>query len=613
MSAIFKDPAFQDFRNFLNYTWVTLGLPQPTPLQYDMADALQNIVKPLLGLPIDPEFPKNFPQYWDEGNPEEGREPGPSRRALLSAFRGIGKSWITGALVDWCLGWKPSLNIMVVSGSSMKALEFSQFAKRLIETLPVLKPLIADVTKGQRWSNVSFDVGPAPVSQAASVRSGSITGTLTGGRADLIIPDDVETPNTSETQTAREKLGQRVKEFAAIIKPNGVIIYLGTPQCEDSTYTHLERRGYRRLIWPARFPSDKWMQANGHCLAPSVAKRAKDNPALRSGYGMDGTSGAPTDTRFNELDLQDREAEYGRSGFALQFMLDTSLSDADRYPLKLRDLIVMDLQHDVGPERPLWSSSASDRIRELPTVGLAGDGFYRPQGVVGKLVPYQSTVLAVDPAGRGADELAYAVVKQLNGFFFVMAVGGIKGEGYDDASLAKIAKVAKKYGANKIILEANFGDGMFEALLKPVLRKIYPCTIEEVRHSKQKEKRIIETLEPAMNQHRVVVDATVIHSDRVPHDGEASEVAMHRQLFHQMTRITFDRGALKHDDRLDALSMAVAFFTKAAALDADTQREAQERREWLQRIKEARESTWKVRSTRGNPRRPQRKSLGYDF
>ena len=46
--------------------------------------------------------------------------------------------------------------------------------------------------------------------------------------------------------------------------------------------------------------------------------------------------GQPTDTlRFSDFDLLEREASYGGSGFALQFMLDTRLSDAQRYPLKV--------------------------------------------------------------------------------------------------------------------------------------------------------------------------------------------------------------------------------------------------------------------------------------
>ena len=45
--------------------------------------------------------------------------------------------------------------------------------------------------------------------------------------------------------------------------------------------------------------------------------------------------GKPTDPdRFDEEDLNKRQLSYGSSGFNLQFMLDTSISDANKYPLK---------------------------------------------------------------------------------------------------------------------------------------------------------------------------------------------------------------------------------------------------------------------------------------
>ena len=41
------------------------------------------------------------------------------------------------------------------------------------------------------------------------------------GVADEIIADDVEVPNNSFTQPMRDKLSEAVKEFEAILKPNG--------------------------------------------------------------------------------------------------------------------------------------------------------------------------------------------------------------------------------------------------------------------------------------------------------------------------------------------------------------------------------------------------------
>ena len=95
--------------------------------------------------------------------------------------------------------------------------------------------------------------------------------------------------------------------------------------------------------------------------------------------------------------------------------------------------------------------------------------------------------------------------------------------------------------------------------LNLVMSRIHPCTIEEVRHSKQKELRIIDTLEPVMNQHRLVVSQEMIKED--------IKLEPDHQLFKQMTRITKDKGAIKHDDALDALAIAVAYW--AERMDRD--------------------------------------------
>ena len=118
-------------------------------------------------------------------------------------------------------------------------------------------------------------------------------------------------------------------------------------------------------------------------------------------------------------------------------------------------------------------------------------------------------------------------------------------------------------------MESNFGDGMFQQILTPVLNKIYPCSIEEVRHSTMKEARIIDTLEPVMNSHRLVVNYDVVKGDIRQHMQD-----MKYSLFHQLTRITKERGALRHDDQLDVLAMAVAYFQKLMVLDEDEEIQA---------------------------------------
>lgn len=103
-----RDP-LSDFRIFLFVVWKFLGLPEPTPIQYDIANWLQQIY----------------------------RKRGP-RRAIIEAFRGVGKSWITVAFVCWALYLNPQLKILVVSASKFHADNFTTFAMRLIMDMPEL-------------------------------------------------------------------------------------------------------------------------------------------------------------------------------------------------------------------------------------------------------------------------------------------------------------------------------------------------------------------------------------------------------------------------------------------------------------------------------------------
>ena len=555
----------RDFRNFLYYVWrhpegplSTHSCPDPTPIQYDMADFLQRCVAPVVGM-----------KKKGSGEFKDG--------LILEAFRGVGKSWITAALVCWLLLWKNDLNIMVVSASKQRADAFCFFCLKLIREIPVLQHLTPPPEA--RQSMIAFDVAGAPASQAPSVRSVGVMGMMTGGRADVLVADDIEIPNNSETQTMREKLAERSKEFASILKPNGRIVYLGTPQCEDSLYNMLPERGYKKVIWPARYPGDIWMVANGDNLAPKLLKEIEEDPSLTTGGSITGARGKPTDTRFSEEELQRKELEYGSHGFAMQFMLDTSLSDADRYPLKLADLITMDLDPKRGPEHPIWARDPELVHKDIPNVGLEGDRFYRPMRTDGEFIDYQGSVMAIDPSGRGRDEMSYAVVNMLHGYLYLMECRGLS-HGYSDKNLQLIAQRAKHWGVQYIVVESNFGDGMFNQLLMPWLTKIYPCTMEEVRHSKQKEARIIDTLEPVMGQHKLVINTQVVRDDHRVDEGISVERRKQYQLFYQMTRITRSRGALAHDDRLDALSIAVNYWVEQMGRDAEEARTTRYE-EWL--------------------------------
>jgi hypothetical protein len=258
-------------------------------------------------------------------------------------------------------------------------------------------------------------------------------------------------------------------------------------------------------------------------------------------------------------------------------MLNTALSDTERYPLKVKDLIIMDVAKDRAPMNVEWLPDYKKDIKELPNLAMAGDRFYAAAGYDQTFADYSGTVMSIDPSGRGKDETGYAIVKMLNGFLYVRRAGGLPG-GYDNATLVKLAQLAKEEGVNHVVIEANFGDGMFTELVKPVFANIHPCIVEEVKHSTQKESRIIDTIEPVMNRHKLVFDRMVIEDDYRTAQQYEGDNKFQKTLIYQMTRICYDRGALKHDDRLDALAIAIAYWVERVGLDAEQGAKAERER-----------------------------------
>lgn len=528
----------------------------------------------------------------------EWMDDGPDRQ-ITAAFRGLGKSFISGAHALRRLRIDPFYEkVLIPAATADKAEEVATFMAHCIRDVDILRCL--EPRPDGRSSVKAFDVGPAMVEQSPSVRVvGILSPSLTGKRCTLALPDDIETLNNSITALKRERLAAAVTELEAILKPadSGFdptaprdysqaghrqvfprqIIYLGTPHLESSLYLRLVReRNYSIRFWPARYPNpakaDEWDCYEGS-LSPSIAQAVQEDPGL---------VGAPTDPeRFDHEELEGRESRMTRASVQLQFQLNCRLSTLDRYPIRLGDLIVMDLDGKALPELVVWASGPDQRIQDLICTGLGADRYYHRPMTVSGWVPREETwrcVLAIDPSGRGDNELAWAVIAELGGNLYLLECGGTT-KGYAPEVLELLANRAKRWGAKYCVAESNMGDGMFKALLEPVMARIYPVSIEEVRVSQQKERRIVDTLAPLIQQHRFVVASHVIRADYQEAESDP-ERGHQRSLMYQLSRITTERGSLEMDDRIDVVALGVAHFTEAAA--QDQQKQAQKRADAIQ-------------------------------
>lgn len=491
-------------------------------------------------------------------------------RIMVQAQRSQAKSTIVAIYAVWKLIHDCSHRVLVISAGADVALEIANWIIQIIMTWDILECMRPDRQHGDRSSTKAFDIhwmlkGPE---KSPSVACIGVTANMQGRRADLLIPDDIESSKNGITETQRLALEHLSRDFTSICQ-NGRIIFMGTPQTVDSIYNNLEKRGYTIRVWPGRYPTKEEEPRYAGRLAPFIAERMRLYPQCQLGGGVDGSRGWATDPMITGLDergLQLKELDQGPEYFQLQHMLDTTLTDAGRYPLRPRDLVIMDVPRDKGPGSVTWMPRPTLKLDAMLTDHYhCSPELYAPLIVSEKYFDYEFKYVHIDPAGGGenADEVVAVAGYLLNGFIFYAGLVAMQG-GHTEDNLKSLAEFIADHQPGEVGSEQNMGHGAFAAMLRPVLAAEYKKRnlehvpiIEDVWESQQKELRIIETMSPVMAAHRVIIDRSIIEYDYTSTTKYSTDKRDTYKLIHQMARITRDRKSLIHDDRLDTV-MGVA-------------------------------------------------------
>lgn len=507
-----------DFRNHAFFCMKHLGLGEPTPMQYEIARQLQS-------------GPNDF---------------------ILAAGRGTGKSTLTAMFASWFMLCNPDKTVLIMSATQQKAIEFVSQTRKILNVVPYCKHMIPNEHTKDSALGFNHNVRTTFTQDMSCSARGS-TSQITGLHSDLVICDDVEISTNTQTAEARESLLHKLSELESVRNKGSRVLFLGTPHSSESIYTVL-KQAYPMVKYPAMMP-DKTILGEAEDIADWVWELGVDA----------GESTQPE--RFDKDMLLERKAKIGPKAFALQYMLDTSLSDMDKYPLKVADLIVLDIDSTQAPEKIVWQGQNTNK--KLPSWGMGGDVIMEPMFVSDKYTDYKHRHLVIDPSGRGADETAVCVASVSGGMIYIHELIGWDG-GYSDVVLQKIAKVCLEYDINLVRIESNFGDGLFSKVITPVLLEYCGrIGIEEFRVTGAKEKRMLETLEPVMAQHRLVWDRKVAKDEK-------------NQM--QLTRLTEERGCLKHDDRVDALASAVDFYKDLLSQSTDKIVQQNRAKEWEETV-----------------------------
>lgn len=495
---------------------------------------------------------------------------------MVQAQRGEAKTTITACYAVWSLIQDPRYRVLIVSAGGKTANEIATLVQRLILTMDALECLRPDTNNGDRTSVEAFDVHYTlkGIDKSPSVACIGITGNLPGKRADLLIADDIESPKNSLTQANREILLTLSLEFSAICS-TGRIVYLGTPQTAESIYNTLPGRGYAVRIWPGRYPSLRELPNYGDFLAPAIRDRLSKNPELAFGGGVLGDKGQVTDPELLDEDAhQTKLRDRGEASYQLNYMLNTKLMDAMRYPLKTSNLVVLKAD-PLSKEFPLVITRGFNSERAFTTSGF-GFSMSDAHSVSQETAPLDGKHMRIDPAGGGVngDETAYAITGFLNGNIFLLAEGGVPG-GYSPAVLEELADIACMHRPNVVSIEKNMGHGAFAAVFLPILRKKakaltpkWDVAITEDYAAGQKEVRIITGLEAVIGRGSLIVLEDVVEKDDLSTEKYTGKRSIY-SLFHQINKITRQRGALGHDDRIDALEGAVRPWVSKLAVDSE--------------------------------------------
>ena len=472
-----------------------------------------------------------------------------SLRLMLQAQRSQAKTTIAAFFVVWCLIHYPGLRGLIVSAGGSLASQIAKWVQDIILDWNILECLRPDKKLRDRTSIAEFDVHRhlKGADKSPSVACLGITANMQGYRSDLTIADDVESSKNGLTEVQRSAIIHKTRDFSSICK-GGRIIYLGTPQSCQSIYNTLPGRGFDIKIWPGRYPTEAEQEHYGEFLASFITDKLKDNPDLRTGGGVLGDRGKPTDPELhlvNEEELTKTEVDQGPAYFQLQCMLDTALTDMQRYPLKTKNLVVLSLNKEEAPESIKWLPSTNNKLL-LRNSKLE---LYYAFSISSELRKYMGTVMYVDPAGggRNGDETAYAICSALNGNIFVHACSGIPG-GFEVDKLVTLSEIAQYWNVQHVQVEKNFGNGAFGIAWAPILRQYINVGIEDVWETGQKELRIIDTLEPVLGRHSLILNEDILENDVISTQMYPLEQRSSYELMFQLSMITRDKGCLLHDD-----------------------------------------------------------------
>lgn len=473
--------------------------------------------------------------------------------AALYMWRSAGKSTgVTIPLPCWYWLRNADTKVKIVSKSKDQAMKFAKGVRGLLDDVPFLQHLRPPDSGWQADSATQLDVRGAETRNVPSLQVIGGAGQKAGGRAHLIIADDLETTESVQTREARERLFEVYAElqrllYSAVDSPiPSKMLVIGTYHSDQSVLLRLAEIGYDLRAYPLLYP-DEYERPLIRSLAPIIARR------LDSGTHKPGQIVCPL--RYTP-EYVAREKATGRTGFWQQYMGIARGSESDAYPIQLASFIVHPCTGDRGPVSIQWGEMAAGKSTYLDAIEVdalsEGDGFHRAAFFSDEHAPWSRTHMRVDPAFSGKDKNVHGIASSLGSYYFIRRltghmVGPGKGRVSLDECARRQAEDAKTFGARTCTVEANGGGEAYAVILQHAMNTLkddtWACQVTALPSKGQKEVRMLDGAEGPIQLKRVVLD---------------DSVARNPALQHQLTRLTRVRGCLDHEDEAEVLCALIS-------------------------------------------------------
>lgn len=411
-----------------------------------------------------PELHRTIAFWLDEAVASEASP----RRALLMAFRDAGKSTVVGLYCAWLLARNPDLRILVLAAEAELARKMTRSVRRLIEKHPACRHLLPD--RAEQWAADRLSVKRRLVQRDPSLLARGVGSNITGSRADVIICDDVEVPNTAGTADRRRELRERLAETAYVLVPDGLHLYVGTPHAFHSIYATEPRpelgesapflEGFDRLVLPV-------LDAQGRSAWPE---------------------------RFTMATIEDTKLRTGPAKFTSQMLLQPVSTEEIR--LDPADLVRYDMR------LVLIEGNNEQRL-------MLGN-----RRIVGARCWW-------DPAfgrpGKGDGCVIALVLNDEDGGYFLHAVQYLQHDPARVATSSEVeqlcehaARFALEHHVPSITLEGNGIGKTFPTVLRNALARMQVGAAVIEHHSRRnKVERILEAFDPIMAARQLHVHASV--------------------------------------------------------------------------------------------------------